>query len=85
MKEPCPMPDAVIQSVLKTHIKPCPCCRERAPRACRHREPGEDECQNPDTSKAWHTLREMRWMGDHYAFNLVGMYVGVELDGYMHT
>jgi S-adenosylmethionine synthetase len=27
----------------------------------------------------------LRWSGDHYSFNKWGMYVGVELDGYIHT
>lgn len=30
-------------------------------------------------------LRNLRWNFDHYSFNFAGMYVGVELDGYMHT
>lgn len=27
----------------------------------------------------------LRWSGDHYSFVTGGMYVGVELDGYLHT
>ncbi len=30
-------------------------------------------------------LRELRWSLDHYSFDAMGMYVGVELDGYLHT
>lgn len=30
-------------------------------------------------------LKQLRWSYDHYSFNFAGMYVGVELDGYMHT
>lgn len=30
-------------------------------------------------------LKALRWSGDHYSFMFAGMYVGVELDGYMHT
>ena len=30
-------------------------------------------------------LKTLRWSGDHYSFDFAGMYVGVELDGYMHT
>lgn len=31
------------------------------------------------------SLRPLRWSGDHYSFVTNGMYVGIELDGYMHT
>jgi hypothetical protein len=30
-------------------------------------------------------LNSLRWSGDHFAFNKWGMYVGVELDGHIHT
>lgn len=30
-------------------------------------------------------LKALEWSYDHYYFNYAGMYVGVELDGYMHT
>lgn len=30
-------------------------------------------------------LRGLRWSFDHYSFDFAGMYVGVELDGYIHT
>lgn len=30
-------------------------------------------------------LKELRWSGDHFSFNRWGMYVGVELDGYIHS
>ena len=30
-------------------------------------------------------LKELRWNMDHYFFNAHNVYVGVELDGYMHT
>lgn len=30
-------------------------------------------------------LKALCWSGDHYSFDFAGMYVGVELDGYMHT
>lgn len=74
MKEPSPMPDGVIDSVFSFHAKPCLCCREE-----------RRECKNPDVRGAHQILRKMRWMGDHYSFTYAGMYVGVELDGYIHT
>ncbi len=30
-------------------------------------------------------LDTLRWSYDHFSFNRWGMYVGVELDGYIHT
>ena len=30
-------------------------------------------------------LKDLHWSYDHYSFNFAGMYVGVELDGHMHT
>lgn len=30
-------------------------------------------------------LKALRWSFGHYSFDFAGMYVGVELDGYMHT
>jgi hypothetical protein len=30
-------------------------------------------------------IKDLRWSGDHYSFNRWGMYVGVELDGHIHT
>jgi hypothetical protein len=30
-------------------------------------------------------LDSLRWSGDHFSFNRWGMYVGVELDGYIHS
>lgn len=30
-------------------------------------------------------LANLRWSYDHFSFNRWGMYVGVELDGYIHT
>jgi hypothetical protein len=40
-----------------------------------------------DVSKAHRILREIKWdaLNGCYYFHLAGMYVGVELDGYMHT
>jgi hypothetical protein len=40
--------------------------------------------------KAWpdqaaEILTAMRWAGDHYFVNRWGMYVGIEVDGYIHT
>ncbi len=30
-------------------------------------------------------LEKLQWHGDHYAWTFAGMYIGIELDGYMHT
>ncbi len=30
-------------------------------------------------------LTNLRWSGDHYSFIVHGMYVGCELDGYVHS
>jgi hypothetical protein len=35
--------------------------------------------------KAEKILSELRWSMDHFSFNLHGMYVGIELDGYIHS
>jgi hypothetical protein len=31
------------------------------------------------------TARALRWSYDHFSFDFAGMYVGVELDGHMHS
>lgn len=74
MKEPSPMPDAVIESVFSAHTR-----HEKCPE-CGH-------LLKVDASKAHRILREMYWLGLEgcYGFNLAGMFVGVEVDGYMHT
>lgn len=38
-----------------------------------------------DNESADKYLAALRWSGDHFSFNAHGMYVGVELDGYLHT
>lgn len=35
--------------------------------------------------QALEILSSLRWSYDHYSFQRWGMYVGVELDGYIHT
>jgi len=35
--------------------------------------------------QAQEILKDLRWRGDHFAFNRWGMYVGVETDGHIHT
>jgi hypothetical protein len=35
--------------------------------------------------QAMDILKDLRWSGDHYSFSRWGMYVGVELDGHIHT
>ena len=30
-------------------------------------------------------IASLRWSYDHFSFDWCGMYVGVELDGYIHT
>ena len=30
-------------------------------------------------------IKQLRWNMDHYYVNYAGMYVGIELDGYVHT
>jgi hypothetical protein len=37
----------------------------------------------PDQAKD--IIASLRWSGDHFSFTRWGMYVGVELDGYIHT
>lgn len=37
----------------------------------------------PDQAKD--IFNDIRWSGDHFSFNRWGMYVGVELDGLIHT
>lgn len=76
MQPPDKVPDAVIQSIANRHIKWEGCCC-RDPEFCPRSKPVMKDFQR--------YLRELRWSGDHYSFNFAGMYVGVELDGYMHT
>ncbi len=38
-----------------------------------------------DEKRAEEIAASLRWQGDHYSFDCAGMYVGIELDGYMHT
>ena len=38
-----------------------------------------------DDIKAELYLSDLRWSGDHYSFMCGNMYVGVEVDGYLHT
>lgn len=35
--------------------------------------------------KAAEILAALRWSYDHFSFDAHGMYVGVEVDGYLHT
>lgn len=74
MKEPSPMPDAVIDSVFRAHTIPtrCPHC---------------GEALIVDATPAHRILRSIWWDGLNgcYFFKLGTMLVGVELDGYMHT
>lgn len=35
--------------------------------------------------RAQEYLAALRWSGDHYSFMVGNMYVGVEVDGYLHT
>ena len=44
----------------------------------------EDELGS-DATQFQKILKEIRWAGDHYAFESMGMYIGIETDGYMHT
>lgn len=82
MKEPSPMPEAVIDSVCAgfREYKPCPCWDDI---------PGADPCPVKlyDMRKAHDILRKIQWdaiMGCYF-FMLGTMFVGVELDGYIHT
>ncbi len=42
----------------------------------------DDQCKPLEFERR---LRELKWSMDHYFFETHDMYVGVELDGYMHT
>jgi hypothetical protein len=35
--------------------------------------------------RAQEILSQLRWSGDHFSFMAGNMYVGVEVDGYLHT
>jgi hypothetical protein len=35
--------------------------------------------------KAKQYIADLRWSMDHFSFQCGGMYVGIELDGYMHS
>ena len=92
MEAPRYVPDAVIDSIAKSHVKywrqgECPyhdntwqghwidrAADANPPCACAVR-----------MAKFEAILKDLRWSGDHYSFILGSMYVGVELDGYMHT
>lgn len=95
MKPPDVVPDAVIDSIAISHVKfirqgECPLHDhtwdghwvahsingEKVPVPC--------TCQ-VSMSRFQDILKALRWSGDHYSFYFAGMYVGVELDGYMHT
>ena len=80
MKEPSPMPEAVIDAIFKwgTKHKSCPCWDD---------VPGADPCRAEltDVRMAHDALRDVWWAGDHYAFGRFGLYIGIETDGYMHT
>lgn len=39
--------------------------------------------QTDDEARA--IVAKTRWAGNHYGFQSTGMYIGIELDGYMHT
>lgn len=94
MLPPDKVPDAVIDSIAKSHVKflrqgECPVHS----RMWKGNYVGGDEFDRWDNPCTCHVkmerferiLRELRWNYDHYCFNFAGMYVGVELDGYMHT
>ena len=77
MKEPSPMPEPVIAAVWKLTISGyavCPECHQSIP-----------YWTTFDASIAHERLRGLRWSGDHYGLSVLGMYVGIELDGYTHT
>lgn len=38
-----------------------------------------------DSGRAQEYISGLRWSGDHYSFMVGSMYVGVEVDGYLHT
>lgn len=98
MNPPDKVPDAVIESIAKSHVK-----YERQGECPFHDHkwdghhipetialPCGKEAPNPCTCvvkmvRFEFILKQLRWSGDHYSFNFAGMYVGVELDGYMHT
>ncbi len=70
MKPPDVVPDAVIESIAFS-------CGMSSNESNGGHPPMAEEFQR--------RLKELCWRGDHYSFNTNGMYVGVELDGYMHT
>lgn len=41
--------------------------------------------RNTFPRSAQQCITGLRWSGDHWSFNIHGMYVGVERDGYVHS
>lgn len=95
MKPPNVVPDAVIDSIAQSHVKflrqgECPLhdgtWRGLSISLADSLEHVAIPCTCAVSSQRFeHILRELKWNGDHYYFYFAGMYVGVELDGYMHT
>ena len=92
MQPPNVVPDAVIDSIARSHVlfirqgEDCPRHDRRWQGLNVHDAPETCPCTcRVDMRRFERIMRELRWSGDHYSFDFAGMYVGVELDGYMHT
>lgn len=83
MKPPDVVPDAVIESIARRHVVWVNTNPHHA--SCRDDWPWEQPEWTPLMGRFEGILKELRWSGDHYSFNFAGIYVGIELDGYMHT
>lgn len=92
MTPPDKVPDAVIDSIAKSHVKfirqgECPLHDHMwKGHYIREAELEHSPCTCAvSMARFQDILKQLRWSMDHYSFNFAGMYVGVELDGYMHT
>lgn len=91
MKPPDKVPDAVINSIARSHVKfvdPEQVCSIHSAYSYgqyKHDWSQECLCSEVKMAEFERILKELRWNFDHYFFNFAGMYVGVELDGHMHT
>lgn len=92
MPMPDKVPDAVIDSIARSHVRwipqgECPLHDRRWKGQNVYDATFETTPCTCAVSMArfQDILKALRWSFDHYSFDYAGMYVGVELDGYMHT
>ena len=82
-KVPMPVVEGVASLVRETAA--CPACNG-ASRAYCDRCEGEGRVDKPAVRQFEKLLQELRWAGDHYCIpNWHGMYIGIEVDGYVHS